>query len=470
MLSFLLFVFCVTVSWADAFFGRTQSVGARGVLLCFNQALRETLVKLYDADRGIDPDDLLAEGKTDEEGRFELSGYTDETTPIDPELIIYHDCNDDKKPCQREVTIEIPDSYISLGKKARIFYDAGRLELSGCEMSSFHNLILCLVILCTACPSCALIGRTQSAGVKGQLLCHGKPLKATLVKLYDDDTGVDLDDLMDEGKSDSEGRFQLSGHVDEFMTIDPKLNIYHDCDDEWTPCQRRMSVYIPSSYVSDGKAVQRYYDAGRLELSGKWKGETQRYKKLRGWGIDAGSRQVLKRVANETQTIRASEHSIFFTETLIDWSTFSLKMYSTTIFLTIVLLSILSPVSALVGRTQSAGVRGKLFCNNKPAGGVLVKLYDDDRGFDFDDLMDKGKSNADGSFELSGHVDEITPIDPKLNIYHDCEDGFMPCQRKISIMIPDKYISEGNVARKFYDVGSIELSGKFKGETRDCFH
>lgn len=36
---------------------------------------------------------------------------------------------------------------------------------------------------------------------------------------------------MDEGRSDADGKFQLSGHVDEFTTIDPKLNIYHDCDD-----------------------------------------------------------------------------------------------------------------------------------------------------------------------------------------------------------------------------------------------
>lgn len=34
----------------------------------------------------------------------------------------------------------------------------------------------------------------------------------------------------------------------------------------------------------------------------------------------------------------------------------------------------------LIGRTQSAGVRGYLMCGNKPAANVLVKLYDDDRG------------------------------------------------------------------------------------------
>ncbi|VDO44607.1 unnamed protein product [Onchocerca flexuosa] len=37
-------------------------------------------------------------------------------------------------------------------------------------------------------------------------------------------------------------------------------------------------------------------------------------------------------------------------------------------------------LGGLVGRTQSAGVEGRLTCNGKPLSDVLVKLYDDDRG------------------------------------------------------------------------------------------
>jgi hypothetical protein len=40
-----------------------------------------------------------------------------------------------------------------------------------------------------------------------------------------------------------------------------------------------------------------------------------------------------------------------------------------------------------IGRTQSAGAEGILLCEGKPAANVLVKLYDDDRGIDTDDLM-----------------------------------------------------------------------------------
>lgn len=40
----------------------------------------------------MDTDDLMAEGRTDENGHFELRGYTDEFTTIDPKLNIYHKC------------------------------------------------------------------------------------------------------------------------------------------------------------------------------------------------------------------------------------------------------------------------------------------------------------------------------------------------------------------------------------------
>uniref|UniRef100_A0A0M3IGH8 CC domain-containing protein n=1 Tax=Ascaris lumbricoides TaxID=6252 RepID=A0A0M3IGH8_ASCLU len=89
---FLLYTLLYGIPYVQAWLGRTQSAAVKGVLLCNGNPLPRTLVKLYDDDRGIDSDDLLAEGHSDQEGRFELSGHTDETTPIDPKLNIYHDC------------------------------------------------------------------------------------------------------------------------------------------------------------------------------------------------------------------------------------------------------------------------------------------------------------------------------------------------------------------------------------------
>jgi hypothetical protein len=45
---------------------------------------------------------------------------------------------------------------------------------------------------------------------------------------------VDLDDFMGETKSRGDGTFELQGSSHEFTSIDPKINIYHDCDDELT--------------------------------------------------------------------------------------------------------------------------------------------------------------------------------------------------------------------------------------------
>ncbi|GMT19226.1 hypothetical protein PFISCL1PPCAC_10523, partial [Pristionchus fissidentatus] len=136
----------------------------------------------------------------------------------------------------------------------------------------------------------------------------------------------------------------------------------------------------------------------------------------------------------------------------------------------LLLLSLLPLLVSSLGITQSAGVRGVLMCNDKPASNVKVKLYDEDTGPDFDDLMDSGKTDADGRFSLAGHTSEFTPIDPKLNVYHDCDDGVKPCQRRITVYIPNKYITKGETPSTIYDAGTIQLAGKWAGETRDCLN
>ena len=52
-------------------------------------------------------------------------------------------------------------------------------------------------------------------------MCGETPLANTKVKLWDDDSGPDLDDLLAEGHTDSRGYFEISGHTSEITTIDP---------------------------------------------------------------------------------------------------------------------------------------------------------------------------------------------------------------------------------------------------------
>uniref|UniRef100_A0A914UYK0 Transthyretin-like family protein n=1 Tax=Plectus sambesii TaxID=2011161 RepID=A0A914UYK0_9BILA len=123
---------CAFVSLIEA---RVQSVGVRGTLMCGQKPLNNTVVKLWDEDSFFDPDDLLACVKTDAQGRFELQGFEDETTNIDPRLKIYTDCNDRTlfgiapKPCQRKIKMKIPSSYINSGRTVTRWFDAGIMNM-----------------------------------------------------------------------------------------------------------------------------------------------------------------------------------------------------------------------------------------------------------------------------------------------------------------------------------------------------
>uniref|UniRef100_A0A915EF34 CX domain-containing protein n=1 Tax=Ditylenchus dipsaci TaxID=166011 RepID=A0A915EF34_9BILA len=114
---------------------------------------------------------------------------------------------------------------------------------------------------------------SQAVGVRGQLRCNGMPAAGVLVKLYDHDTFT-LDDKIASGRTDGMGNFLLAGHAHEITRITPKLNIYHDCND-WLPCQRKVSIYIPHNYVSQGEMAQQIYDTGSMELAGSFENESR---------------------------------------------------------------------------------------------------------------------------------------------------------------------------------------------------
>ncbi|KAL3091678.1 hypothetical protein niasHS_005870 [Heterodera schachtii] len=107
--------------------------------------------------------------------------------------------------------------------------------------------------------------------------------------------------------------------------------------------------------------------------------------------------------------------------------------------------------------------------SDAPATGILVKLYDDDGLFGFDDLLAKGYTDQNGHFAIYGSTNEISKIEPKVNIYHDCND-ILPCQRKISISVPDGVVYEGHRPSGLFSVGVLELGSEYGGESRDCFH
>ncbi|CAD5208232.1 unnamed protein product [Bursaphelenchus xylophilus] len=144
------------------------------------------------------------------------------------------------------------------------------------------------------------------------------------------------------------------------------------------------------------------------------------------------------------------------------------KMIAKTLLLLTTTLFVGTDAFGFLPQTQSAGARGKLLCNGKPAVGVQVKLWND---APVDDPMGQTVTDSNGTFLVYGHSSEFFfgNISPKINIDHECEDNW-PCNRRIRIYIPETYVNEGDRVKRFYDAGVIELSGKFAGEERDCLN
>ncbi|KAJ1349208.1 Transthyretin-like protein 46 [Parelaphostrongylus tenuis] len=108
--------------------------------------------------------------------------------------------------------------------------------------------------------------REQSIAVRGKLLCGSKPASNVRVKLWEEDTGPDPDDLLDQGYTDENGEFELSGNTIELTPIDPVFKVYHDCDDGIKPGSRKVKFALPKSYITNGKTPKKTFDIGVLNL------------------------------------------------------------------------------------------------------------------------------------------------------------------------------------------------------------
>ncbi|CAI4223729.1 unnamed protein product [Auanema sp. JU1783] len=137
------------------------------------------------------------------------------------------------------------------------------------------------------------------------------------------------------------------------------------------------------------------------------------------------------------------------------------------------LLFVIFPMTLLLvsaNTEQGYKVKGAFLCGTTQARNVQVKLIEDDFGQDTDDVLDECLTDQNGSFELKGKTKERTKIDPQLKIYHDCNDGIKPCQRRWKFELPLNYVSKDGEDRAVLDIGTWNLELIMPGETRDCSH
>ncbi|KHJ88351.1 Transthyretin-like family protein [Oesophagostomum dentatum] len=139
--------------------------------------------------------------------------------------------------------------------------------------------MLRLISILAACCIFTVSGanlRQQAVGVYGRLLCGDKPASGVKVKLWDEDTGPDPDDLLAEGVTNANGEFKLQGTESEATDIDPVFKVYHDCDDGIMPGLRKVKFFIPSQYISAGKTPKRLFNIGVLNLETKFPKEERK--------------------------------------------------------------------------------------------------------------------------------------------------------------------------------------------------
>ncbi|CAO4379836.1 unnamed protein product [Caenorhabditis nigoni] len=115
------------------------------------------------------------------------------------------------------------------------------------------------------------IGSTQSVAVSGRLICNGRPAANIKLKLYENE--ILFDRLIQEGRTDSNGQFIVSGSKREITTIDPKLNVYHKCNYNGL-CDQKFTIKIPKDYVTSGDRASRTFDIGTLNLANNFPGQS----------------------------------------------------------------------------------------------------------------------------------------------------------------------------------------------------
>ncbi|OZC07564.1 Transthyretin-like family protein [Onchocerca flexuosa] len=120
-------------------------------------------------------------------------------------------------------------------------------------------------------------------------------------------------------------------------------------------------------------------------------------------------------------------------------------------------------------RQQSVGVRGRLLCGNQSLSNTQIKLWNKNK-IGTDDQLAAMKTRADGSYELQGGIGSIFGMDVVLKIYHDCDDGIKPCQRKVVLGIPSDYVTRSSNVKRWFDAGVLNMQFKFPDEERSCIN
>uniref|UniRef100_A0A7E4UXA4 Transthyretin-like family protein n=1 Tax=Panagrellus redivivus TaxID=6233 RepID=A0A7E4UXA4_PANRE len=135
----------------------------------------------------------------------------------------------------------------------------------------------------------------------------------------------------------------------------------------------------------------------------------------------------------------------------------------------VAILAVLAVLGAEGFRQQTVGIRGRLMCGDKPLPETQIKLWNKNK-LGTDDQLAAGKTDSHGNFEFSGGVGSLFDMNVHFKIYHDCDDGIKPCQRKVDLKIPEQYVTRTSEVKKWFEAGTMNMEFVFPDEERSCIN
>uniref|UniRef100_A0A0N4ZU18 Transthyretin-like family-containing protein n=1 Tax=Parastrongyloides trichosuri TaxID=131310 RepID=A0A0N4ZU18_PARTI len=106
---------------------------------------------------------------------------------------------------------------------------------------------------------------------------------------------------------------------------------------------------------------------------------------------------------------------------------------------------------------QGIKVEGRILCQKRPIPNLEIILMEND--LIFDDTLERGITDKNGYFNLSGEDNELTRIEPYIKLTKTCPRDYIPSHHDtITFYVPSnalKYYQ--NHYKYFYNFGDIEL-------------
>ncbi|CAD5214685.1 unnamed protein product [Bursaphelenchus xylophilus] len=81
---------------------------------------------------------------------------------------------------------------------------------------------------------------------------------------------------------------------------------------------------------------------------------------------------------------------------------------------------------------QRVAASGKLICRGQPAGSVKIKLYDGDDYSLENQIGATATYGSTGNFTVDGAENSDVPMNPKINVYHNCFFWKPPCTQRFT--------------------------------------